>query len=155
MKVLKRALIFLANFCSMSAKKFWNFSRIIFLVIASHFAITMILSWKILWASSGFLLFSISSQLVLYNSCLKLLIVSLVIIILVICVVLFTSLAVDASSRKQKGKWPAKSVLKIIYKNYYKFYYLQVSTKRFVKIWSIIVYVFLVGFFIVGIKIFW
>ena len=61
-------------------------------------------------------------------------IVSLVIIILVICAVLFTSLAVDASSRKQKGKWAAKSVLKIIYRNYYKFYYLQVSTKKFVKI---------------------
>ena len=71
--------------------------------------------------------------------------------LLVIYVTSFSSLGLDVGCRKQIGKWSEMSILNI---NVLKL----VFTNKFVRIWSIIVDVFLVtlvGLFTVGIKLFW
>ena len=100
-----------------------------------------------MYASIGFLLFMILSQLVLYNSYLNISIAILLMTRLVLCVALFSSLGLDVGCRKKIGKWSEISILSI---NVLKL----VFTNKFVRIWFVIVDAFLVtlvGLLIIGI----
>ena len=69
--------------------------------------------------------------------------------LLVIYVTLFSSQDLDVGCRKQIGKWSEISVLNVLK---------LIFTKKSVRIWSIVVGVFLVilvGLFTVWIKLFW
>ena len=69
--------------------------------------------------------------------------------LLVIYVTLFSSQDLDVGCRKQIGKWSEMSVLNVLK---------LIFTKKSVRIWSIVVGVFLVilvGLFTVWIKLFW